>query len=105
RRVAAPPAGPGAADAPARSADRWRRTAGRAARARTMRSYREVFTHHLVGQVGDRAADHHAALVEDAQVRADAPREGQLLLHQQHGEALLAIQARDHIADLAHDVR
>src|SRR4051812_22826366 len=68
-------------------------------------SDRQMLLHDLVGERINGTGYYQSSLVEEAQLGGNTPREGQLLLHQQHGESLLPVQPRDHIADLAHDVR
>src|SRR4051812_2309387 len=67
-------------------------------------SNRQMLLHDLVSERLDGTGYYQSSLVEEAQLRGHAPRERQLLFHQQHGEPLLPVQTRDHVADLAHDV-
>src|SRR6185369_6443442 len=68
-------------------------------------SNRQMLLHDLVGERIDGTGYYQSSLVEESQLGGDTSREGQLLFHQQHGQSLLAVQTRDDIADLAHDVR
>src|SRR5688572_26955780 len=68
-------------------------------------SDREVVVHEIVRELGDGCGGDDAALVDDSEFARHAARERQLLLHEQHREFRLAIQALDEIADLRDDVR
>ena len=63
-----------------------------------------MLLHHFVGERIDGSGYYQPAVFQDPQFGAHAPRDGQLLLHQQHSQPLFPVQAHDDIADLVHDV-
>jgi len=61
--------------------------------------------HDLVGERIDFALGDQLAVVENRELVGHTSGEGQLLLDQQHGQAVLAVELFQRIADLGDDIR
>jgi len=60
--------------------------------------------HQFLVQFADRAAGHEPSPLHEAKPIRDPSREGELLLDEEHREALVAVEAQDDVADLGDDV-
>src|SRR4051794_39014829 len=65
----------------------------------------KVLLNDLVIERLDGAVRHRSTALHGVEMAGKAPHEGELLLHQQDGQLLLARELAEHVGDLLHDVR
>jgi hypothetical protein len=64
-----------------------------------------MFAHDVDRELAERATGHAVSFVEKVEVAGDPPRKRQLLLDEKNGDAGVAIQPQDDVANLVYDVR